>query len=123
MGIGRRWVWIVALLAPAWAGAAPADMVLFNGKVLTVDKAFSIEKAVAIKDGKIIAVGGDGGNFVAARFNTDGTLDTSFGSSGIKSIDFGGWDYANAVALQSDGEIVMGGATGLTTPTRGERQR
>ncbi|MBT2186804.1 amidohydrolase [Sphingobium nicotianae] len=35
-----------------------ADMVLFNGKVLTVDKAFSVRSAVAVKDGKIIAVGG-----------------------------------------------------------------
>jgi predicted amidohydrolase YtcJ len=39
--------------------AASADLVLYNAQVLTVDRAFSIKKAVAVKDGKIIAVGGD----------------------------------------------------------------
>ena len=34
-----------------------ADMVLYNGKVLTVDDRFSIEQAVAIRDGKFLAVG------------------------------------------------------------------
>ena len=47
-----------ALLSAAILGAAsaafaaePADLVLFNGKVLTVDKAFTIHKAIAVKDG------------------------------------------------------------------------
>ena len=34
-----------------------ADLVIINGKVITVDKDFSIQQAVAIKDGKILAVG------------------------------------------------------------------
>jgi predicted amidohydrolase YtcJ len=33
-------------------------MIFYNGKVITVDKVFSIQSAVAIKDGKILAVGG-----------------------------------------------------------------
>jgi predicted amidohydrolase YtcJ len=41
----------------AWA--SPADLVFFNGKIVTVDKSFSIRRAIAVKDGKIIAVGGD----------------------------------------------------------------
>lgn len=50
----------VSLFIPAAANAATlADLLLFNGKVLTVDKAFSIKSAVAVKDGKIVAVGGD----------------------------------------------------------------
>ncbi len=36
-----------------------ADLVIMNGKVITVDKNFSIEQAVAVKDGKILAVGKD----------------------------------------------------------------
>lgn len=36
-----------------------ADLVITNGKVITVDPDFSIKQAVAIKDGKIIAVGAD----------------------------------------------------------------
>ena len=34
-----------------------ADLVITNGKVITVDKDFSIKQAVAVQDGKIVAVG------------------------------------------------------------------
>ena len=37
--------------------AQDADIILFNGKVLTVDAKDSIAEAVAVKDGKILAVG------------------------------------------------------------------
>ena len=37
----------------------PADMVLRNGKIVTVDREFSIKEAVAIKNGRFIAVGSD----------------------------------------------------------------
>src|SRR3569833_2920476 len=47
----------VALQAPAQA-ATPADSIYYGGRVLTVDKAFSVKSAVAVKDGKILAVGG-----------------------------------------------------------------
>ena len=36
---------------------AYADVVFYNGKVLTADEEFSIEEAVAIRDGKFLAVG------------------------------------------------------------------
>src|SRR5579862_9114853 len=39
--------------------AADADLILRNGKVLTVDSRFSIAQAVAVKAGKITAVGSD----------------------------------------------------------------
>ncbi|HYA16050.1 MAG TPA: amidohydrolase [Bryobacteraceae bacterium] len=34
-----------------------ADLVLFNGTIITVDDAFSIRQAIAVKDGKVLAVG------------------------------------------------------------------
>lgn len=37
--------------------AADADLILHNGKIVTVDRNFSIRQAVAIKDGKIAAAG------------------------------------------------------------------
>jgi predicted amidohydrolase YtcJ len=37
--------------------AADADLILHNGKVVTVDSTFSIAEAVAVKDGRIVAVG------------------------------------------------------------------
>ena len=37
----------------------PADIVLRGGKIITVDRQFSIKEALAIKDGRIIGVGSD----------------------------------------------------------------
>jgi len=52
---------VVAALFPlGYAQAAEkADLILHNGKVVTVDRSFSIKSAIAVKDGKILAVGGD----------------------------------------------------------------
>ena len=55
----KRWILLFAVtLAPALAVAADtADLVLVNGKVVTVDDRFSIVQAVAIKSSRIVAVG------------------------------------------------------------------
>src|SRR5207245_943210 len=64
-------------------------------------------------DGKIVVAGfsGAGGrqDFALARYNPDGSLDPSFGSGGRVLTDFGGYDEASALALQSDGKIVVAG--------------
>ena len=64
-------------------------------------------------DGKIVAVGfahnGTNNDFALARYNPDGTLDDSFGTGGRVLTDFGSTDVARAVALQSDGKIVVAG--------------
>lgn len=39
------------------AAAQTADTVLFNGKVVTVDKDFSVREAIAIADGRVLATG------------------------------------------------------------------
>ncbi len=57
-------------------------------------------------DGKIVAVGGDATNFeinndfATARFNTDGSLDTSFGNGGKVLTPFNNNDLAAAVQIQ-----------------------
>src|SRR5215831_19005485 len=48
---------VVAAATPAQAQAPAADMILVNGKVITLDDASSIVQAVAIRDGKILALG------------------------------------------------------------------
>ncbi len=45
--------------ARSLAVKAPADVVLRNGKIITVDRDFSIRQAVAIRDGRFIEVGTD----------------------------------------------------------------
>jgi len=68
------------------------------------------ESAMALQpDGKIIMVGG-AGDFIVARYNSDGTLDDGFGNAGLATTDIaGGSDRALAVALQPDGKIVVAG--------------
>jgi len=57
---GRRLAgWgVAALLCGVVYAGEPVDLLLFNGKVVTVDSKFSIRSAVAVKDGRIVAVGG-----------------------------------------------------------------
>jgi predicted amidohydrolase YtcJ len=63
------------VLAPALTGASSLvvhypDMILYNGKVVTVDKYFSIAQAVAIRDGKFLAVGKNTNIFALAGRGT-----------------------------------------------------
>lgn len=46
------------LLSSAHAGE-DADLILHHGKIVTVDKTFSIHPALAVRDGKILRVGGN----------------------------------------------------------------
>jgi uncharacterized delta-60 repeat protein len=66
-------------------------------------------------DGKIVAAGFTNvatSDFVVARFNSSGTLDSSFDGDGHLTTDFGLGELARDVALQSDGKIVVVGLTG-----------
>lgn len=70
---------------------------------------------VAIQsDGRIVAVGYSSdrnyiNRFAIARFSSDGTLDSSFGTNGIALTSVGLNGSASAVAIQSDGKIVVAG--------------
>jgi uncharacterized delta-60 repeat protein len=112
----------MALTQPAWA--APGDLdVTFSGdgKQTTnftsrADGAF----AVAIQaDGKIVAAGGSGVDsanpkFALTRYNTDGSLDTSFSGDGKVTTDFTSrYDAAWGIGIQPDGKIVVSGDAGI----------
>lgn len=88
-------------------------------------------KAMAVQaDGKVIVAGtststGGSSNIVIERFNSDGTLDATFGADGnsdgtpdgVVNLDLGtSSDDAKAVAIQADGKIVV---AGNSTPTGG----
>jgi len=71
-------------------------------------------RAIAIQpDGKIVVAGSASiGNldFALVRYNIDGSLDTTFDSDGRVTTDFsGGADEARAIAIQTDGKIVVAG--------------
>jgi len=70
--IGRMALALVLGVVPGVAFGEEADLLLVHGKVLTVDKASSVASAVAVKDGKILAVGGDE---LAKRYPSARTID------------------------------------------------
>jgi uncharacterized delta-60 repeat protein len=92
-----------------------------TGKVLTAfASATASAQAVAIQsDGNIVAAGyievpdieGRGFDFALARYNSDGTLDSTFNSTGQVVTDIGGADVAYGVGIQSDGKIVAAGVS------------
>jgi uncharacterized delta-60 repeat protein len=89
-----------------------------GGKVITpIGSGEDRGHAIAMQsDGKVVVAGyshnGTNKDFCVVRYNFDGTLDTSFGTGGKVTTDFGGTnDEANGVAVQADGRIVaVGGA-------------
>jgi len=63
-------------------------------------------------DGKYVIVGYSASDFMAARVNTNGTLDSTFNVSGFVTTDLGSSDEANAMAIGSNGKIVAAGHAG-----------
>jgi uncharacterized delta-60 repeat protein len=69
-------------------------------------------------DGKIVVAGCSTATWesTVARYTTDGSLDSAFGSSGIATTDFGD-SCARDVAIQADGKIVVAGEAWLGAST------
>ncbi|MCP3998509.1 MAG: hypothetical protein GY722_26090, partial [bacterium] len=92
----------------------------FNGDgMLNTDFAVSDDKVFSIAlqaDDKILVAGnrGFGGSnvdFAVARYNADGTLDTSFSGDGMVTHHTIGNDHAYAILVQPDGKILVGGTS------------
>jgi uncharacterized delta-60 repeat protein len=93
-----------------------------GGYALPTPQPLVIARALAIqRDGKIIVAGSTAAQqaFAVARYNSDGTPDMGFGTGGIVVTDIpppmyrGGEPiFALALALQTDGRIVVGGTDG-----------
>src|ERR1051325_10745806 len=89
----------------------------FNGTGIVttpISERYDVGRSVAIQaDGKIVEAGQSDNDFAVVRYNTDGSLDTSFNGTGTVSTDIsdGGGDLAYSVAIQGDGKIVVAGYT------------
>jgi uncharacterized delta-60 repeat protein len=91
-----------------------------DGKVFTAFGGISIANSVVIdSDQKIVVAGrADGDSDYASsrtaivRYNSDGSLDTTFGSTGVVTTDFGVGSVQsfNALVIQSDGKLVAAGS-------------
>ncbi len=91
-----------------------------DGIVTTMIDTFSdaIQTIALQPDGKILVGGytsnGSNGDFIVARYNTNGSLDNTFDNDGIVITTFGNsYDGLYSIALQPDGKIVAAGATFL----------
>lgn len=93
------------------------------GKVLiTLDAAGDLLTSIAVlPSGKIVVAGALNQNnsnvgFIVARLDSDGSLDTTFGSAGKTITTFGDpAAQANALIVQSDGKVVLVGHSGAGT--------
>lgn len=120
----------IALIAIGYIGmaraAAPGDLdPTFDGDGVVYtdiqtnlgDMAFGV--AVQASDGKVVAVGESNGDFAVARYNNNGSPDSSFSGDGLATTAVSAnLDTALAVAIEDDGQIVAAGyqADGAGTP-------
>jgi uncharacterized delta-60 repeat protein len=84
-----------------------------NGKIATSQGYFSLINPV---DGKLLF---DGGNYLPSgdyehiikRYNNDGSIDTTFGTSGSITYNIGSSPYDLRFALEQDGKILVSGTS------------
>ena len=121
-------VGVTALAVPATALADGQLDGTYNGTGFHVGSAgegtiFSIAEnripMVVQADGKIVAGGARAGAMTLVRYNANGSLDTSFGSGGFATRQFGGTPTAGvgnsgavAMALDGSGNILVAGYGG-----------
>ena len=108
-----------------------------GGKLTTPFATGSVDGAYGMgirPDGKISAAGFTGqtsggsltsANMAAARYNTNGAPDLTFGSFGRASANVGGGtlDVGYAMAIQPDGKIIVAGGAGIAGSFRSGRQQ
>lgn len=90
-----------------------------NNSKVTSDTSLSSDKDRIVTlqtDGKIIVLEGNSNvipsDFALVRYNSDGSIDTSFGSNGIVTTDaLSNPDNVGGITLQSDGKILLAGSS------------
>lgn len=102
--------------APALAASNLGGLLTVAGAVITdfgsIDHGYSVTVQA---DGKILVAGssynGSNYDFALARYNTDGSLDTSFSGDGLLTTDFGSTsDNGASVTVLIDGKILVAGS-------------
>lgn len=110
------------------AAAGPNDLALlrfnldgtldssFDGDGKVVSRFVSGNQSIADlalqPDGKIVAAGATDGGFIVARYNTDGSVDSSFSGDGftVTTFPMSRSSYGTKVLLRPDGRILVGGS-------------
>jgi uncharacterized delta-60 repeat protein len=92
----------------------------FNGTGKVSTSPQIIYSTLVQNDGKIVVAGyatiSGNNHFALARYNSNGTLDTSFNGTGkVTTVIGNGADIAHRVVQQSDGKLIVTGYTTLAT--------
>lgn len=105
---------LMAFVAVAQDGTLDAQFATSGIATVQFSNATSDAHAIGLQpDGKILIAGVVlyGGSRVAiARYNTDGTLDNTFGNAGKSTLTITGQSYITSIAIQADGKIVLAGS-------------
>lgn len=104
-----------------YAPFIPAYDFGYAGEVITDIGDQTSDRGVDIvvqPDGKVLVAAqhqSNGWDFTVVRYNVNGSLDSTFGTSGVAKVDFSNRvDFASGLTLQSDGKIVVVGSTCLS---------
>jgi uncharacterized delta-60 repeat protein len=102
--------------------AGGADSTFGGGKAVQTPFGFAANRVAAQPDGKVLIVGTLHTDFAVARLNADGTPDTTFGTNGLVTTDFGGkvTDIGQQIAVQNDGKILVVGSKKDNTDNTGQ---
>ena len=106
----------IAQVYPQAAGSLDATFGT-GGKVLTTVNGIARAQGMVLQsNGKIVVAGYtysevSGNDFLCIRYNTDGSLDNTFGNNGIATFDLqvGSDDKALAVDIDASGKIILAG--------------
>ncbi|MDQ3933216.1 MAG: Vps62-related protein [Actinomycetota bacterium] len=110
---------LAAAASAGYANPGSLDLAFSGDGRATTDFAGEADEASGVGvqfDGKVVAVGkaaftsGFSGNFGVLRYRVDGELDETFAGDGRVAVDFEDFDRAEALALQTDGKIVVVGS-------------
>src|SRR5262245_37609274 len=114
---------LLAVSGSVGATDSDLDITFGNGGIVTTDFSQRDDAAYAVAlqpDGKLVVVGMSrlpppcfcSSDFALARYNNDGSLDTTFGVEGKTVTDFSGnEDWASALVVQTDGKILVAGSS------------
>jgi uncharacterized delta-60 repeat protein len=104
-------IWVPGVYAD---GPGSLDLT-FNGTgvvTTSISSGGDIGRSVALQpDGKIVVAGESGPYLAVARYNSDGSLDTTFNNTGVLTTPIGSSSGGNSVALQPNGKIVVAGSS------------
>jgi uncharacterized delta-60 repeat protein len=89
-----------------------------SGKVLTgIISTGGTQSLVIQKDGKIIvagvglAINNSSPDILSIRYNNNGSIDSTFGESGVLITDFGGNGYKVSAVIQNESKLVIAGTS------------